>query len=134
MPCGNRGCKCCLAISKKCRVTSTHNNHTYPTQKYTCCSTKNIFIYWSVQNVQKETNIHSPLRIRLNEHKTVKLKLTSHYISTSYRKRTTTSKEMLKSPSYKPPPRKLCKKRNETGFKQWTPHTQNNGLNCQLIY
>jgi hypothetical protein len=41
MPCRKPGCKCCDAISKKYRVTSTYNNQTFPTQKYTCCLTKN---------------------------------------------------------------------------------------------
>ena len=34
IPCKNHGCKCCNAISNKCRVTSTHNYKTFPTQKY----------------------------------------------------------------------------------------------------
>lgn len=41
-PCRIPSCKCCATISNKCRVTSTHNNKTYPTQRYTCCSTRNI--------------------------------------------------------------------------------------------
>ena len=42
MPCKIPSCKCCATISNKCRVTSTLDNQTYPTQRYTCCSTRNI--------------------------------------------------------------------------------------------
>jgi hypothetical protein len=41
IPCEKPGCQCCTVISKKYRVTSTYNNKTFPTQKYTCCSTRN---------------------------------------------------------------------------------------------
>ena len=74
MPCGSHGCKCCATISKKCRVTSTHNNKTYPTQTYTCCSTRNIIYLLECTKCTKGNqylgHTTKPLQRKLTEHYT----------------------------------------------------------------
>ncbi len=72
-PCGVHGCKCCTAISRKCRVTSTHNNKTYPTQRYTCCSTRNVIYMLECAKCTKGNQYigqtSRPLKTRLTEHR-----------------------------------------------------------------
>ena len=72
MPCGNPGCKCCTSISKKCRVTSTHNNKTYPTQRFTCCATRNIIYLIECTRCTKGNqyigHTTTPLRTQLPKH------------------------------------------------------------------
>ena len=74
IPCKSTGCKCCTTISQKCRVTSTHNNKTYPTQTYTCCATKNTVYLLECTKCTKGNQFightSKPLRNRLTEHKT----------------------------------------------------------------
>ena len=74
MPCRTLGCKCCTAISKKCRVTSTYNNNTYPTQRYSCCSTRNVIYLLECRKCTKGNQYvgqtSRPLRKRLAEHRT----------------------------------------------------------------
>ena len=86
MPCGSRGCKCCATISRKCRVTSTHNNKTYPTQTYTCCATRNIIYLLECTKCTKGNQYigHTP--------KPLQRKLTEHY---------TENKANTNSPLYK---------------------------------
>ena len=40
--CGTPYCKCCKAMSRKCRITSSHNNKSFPIAKHTNCTTKNV--------------------------------------------------------------------------------------------
>ena len=72
MPCGNPGCKCCTSISMKCRVTSTHNNKTYPTQRFTCCATRNIIYLIECTRCTKGNqyigHTTTPLRTQLAKH------------------------------------------------------------------
>ena len=72
MPCGTLNCKCCATISKKCRITSTHTNKTYPTQKYTCCSTRNLVYLIECTKCTKGNqyvgHTQEPLRTKLTEH------------------------------------------------------------------
>lgn len=72
-PCKTPGCKCCAAISKKCRVTSTHNNTTYPTQRYTSCSTRNVVYLIEctkcIRGNQYIGQTSRPLKRRLAEHR-----------------------------------------------------------------
>lgn len=74
MPCGTLGCKCCQTISKKCRVTSTHNGRTYPTQRNTCCSDKNVIYLLECTKCNKCNQYigqtSRPLRTRMAEHRT----------------------------------------------------------------
>lgn len=89
MPCKIPNCKCCATISNKCRVTSTHNNKTYPTQRYTCCSTRNTVYLIECTKCTKSNqyvgHTTQPLRVRLIEHQiesTVKtnLPLYKHFL------------------------------------------------------
>ena len=61
------------AISRKCRVTSTHNNKTYPTQKYTSCRTRNIVYLLECTKCTKKNqyieHTSKPLYIKLAEHR-----------------------------------------------------------------
>ena len=72
MPCGNPRCKCCEIISKKCRVTSTHNNKTYPTQRCTSCSTANVVYLLECTKCPKGNqyigHTTNPLRNKVIEH------------------------------------------------------------------
>jgi len=72
MPCRTADCKCCDTISQKCRVTSTHNNKTYTTQKYTSCSTKNIIYLIECTKCTKGNQYvgrtSETLRTKLNQH------------------------------------------------------------------
>ena len=88
MPCGTPRCKCCKARSKKCRVTSTHNSRTYPTQKHTCCSTRNIIYLLEctkcIKGNQYIGQTSRPLKISLKEHRkanslTTNLPLYKHF-------------------------------------------------------
>ncbi len=40
--CATPGCKCCIAMSRKTRVISSHNNKSFSTPKHTNCRTQNI--------------------------------------------------------------------------------------------
>ena len=68
IPCQTPGCKCCKAISKKCRVTSSHDNKTYPTQRYTSCATRNVIYLLEFTKCTKGNQYVSqtsrPVRIR----------------------------------------------------------------------
>jgi len=70
--CRTADCKCCDTISQKCRVTSTHNNKTYTTQKYTSCSTKNIIYLIECTKCTKGNQYvgrtSETLRTKLNQH------------------------------------------------------------------
>lgn len=74
MPCKVPGCECCTSISTKCRVTSTFNNKTYPTQTYTNCSTRNIIYLIECTKCTKGNQFiglsTEPLRTKLAKHKT----------------------------------------------------------------
>ena len=71
-PCHTLGCKCCRTISQKCRVTSTSNNKTFPTQRYTSCSTSNIVYLIECTKCTKGNQYigksHEPLRTKLAQH------------------------------------------------------------------
>ena len=73
IPCKSIGCECCTIISRKCRVTSTHNKKTYPTQPYTCCATRNVIYIIECIKCNKGNqyigHTTKPLRNRLTEHK-----------------------------------------------------------------
>ena len=72
MPCDTPDCKCCTIISRKCRVTSTRNYQTFPTQKYTCCSTKNVIYLVECTKCTKGNqyvgHTSGPLKDKLTEH------------------------------------------------------------------
>ena len=74
MPCEVPGCQCCATMSKKCRVTSTHNNRTFPTQMYTSCSTRNAVYLIECTKCTKGNQFVShtsePLRAELSKHRT----------------------------------------------------------------
>lgn len=74
IPCEKPGCKCCPIISKKRRATSNQNYNTYPTQGYTCCSTRNIIYLIECTKCTKSNQYvgqtSRPLRTRMNEHRT----------------------------------------------------------------
>ncbi len=40
--CNNSGCKCCKLMSRKQKITSSHNNRSFYTPIYTNCNTKNV--------------------------------------------------------------------------------------------
>jgi hypothetical protein len=40
--CATPGCKCCRAMSKKVRVSSTSHYKSFPTAKHACCNTRNV--------------------------------------------------------------------------------------------
>ena len=71
-PCGIKGCICCPNISQKCRVTSTSNYKTFPTQKYSSCSTGNIIYLIECTKCTKSNQYigrsHEPLRTKLSQH------------------------------------------------------------------
>ena len=73
LPCKTIGCPCCATISKKCRVTSTHNNKTYPSQRYTSCSTRNVIYLVECIKCTKGNqyigHTSNPLRVKIHEHK-----------------------------------------------------------------
>ena len=74
MPCEVPGCQCCATMSKKCRVTSTHNNRTYPTQMFTSCSTRHTVYLIECTKCTKCNQFvghtSEPLRAELFKHKT----------------------------------------------------------------
>ena len=72
-PCEKQGCKCCRVISKKCRVTSSQNNRTFPTQRKTCCSDRNVIYLIEctkcIKSNQYVGQTSRPLKTRLAEHR-----------------------------------------------------------------
>ena len=73
MPCCNPGCKCCPTMSKKCRVTSSQNYKTYPTQRSTSCSSNNVIYLLECKKCTKGNQYvgqtSRPLRRRIAEHR-----------------------------------------------------------------
>jgi len=92
--CGIHGCKCCPVMSRKIRITSSHNHKSFRTPKHANCSTQNVIYLLECKKCNKRNQYVGQTRRSLSQ------RLAGHRAAFKIKKNLPIYKHFTNSPSH----------------------------------